>query len=178
MNRRHVLALLPALAGCGSSETVTRRIRIIAKAEVDGKEVEGSTVMELTWRAGGGRMYHEPYGEALVPELNGRGTVYILPTFINPDDGQFGIGYWFGAVNQTLGIEGNGQIGDLPVIEAANGKYPVSGIGKKRFMPLMVSFRDEIRKDSIFQVFPDSFENTFGQGVKLTSITVAFCCGF
>ena len=69
MNRRHVLTLmmLPALAGCGSTETVTRRIRIIAKAEVEGKPVEGSTVMELTWRSTPeGRMYIEEHGEALI----------------------------------------------------------------------------------------------------------------
>ena len=174
MNRRHVLpllAMLPALAGCGS-ETVTKRIRIIAKAEVDGKPVEGSTVMELTWRASGGRMYIQAYGEALILELDGRGTVYILPVALAPD-GQFA-GSWSGAVRRALGIEGQGQVEDFPTIEAAEGRYPVNGLGAPNQPPLMVAFRDEARKDSIYQVLPETIESNFGPGVKFLGMEFEF----
>src|SRR3954469_20037536 len=71
------------LSGCGG-QSAKVRYRVIATAEVDGQPVEGSTVMEVDYRrvehsligAGGGTTL---YGEALILDLKGRGTVFILP---------------------------------------------------------------------------------------------------
>ena len=176
MIRRQVLpllALLPALAGCGTTQTVVRRIRIIARAEVSGKPVEGSTVMEMTWRAPpSGRMYIDIYGEALILELDGRGTVYVLPIALAPD-GRFG-GSWAYAVLRTFGIPGQGTLENFPAIEAMTGRHPVAGLGSAELPPLMVAFQDESRKDSIFQVKPEEFERRFGSGVKFLGMEFEF----
>ena len=176
MNRRHILtllALLPALAACGNVETVTRRIRIIAKAEVDGTPVEGSTVMEITWRASGGRMYIDTYGEALILELDGRGTVYVMPMSLD-DQGRLTSGYWPYVLLRAIGIPGQGARKDLATIGAAQGRFEVHGIGNSRLLPLMVSFGDEMRKDSIFQVKPNDFAAHFGAGVRFTGFEFSF----
>src|SRR5258708_24356467 len=80
------LALLGAglmLSQCGEP-SATVRYRVSATAEVDGQRVEGSTVMEVSYQrvkhsligAGGATKL---YGEALILDLKGRGTVFILP---------------------------------------------------------------------------------------------------
>jgi hypothetical protein len=77
------LAALP-LAGCQSGEKAKVRYRMIAWLEVDGKPFQASTVMEihyarvtnsLTGAGGATRLY----GEALIADIPGKGTVYLLP---------------------------------------------------------------------------------------------------
>ena len=85
ISRRRFLTTLMAsaatlpLAGCGFFSNVTKRIKIIAMAEVDGKRVDGTGVTEITWRPrGDGGMNVDSLGEAVALELAGRGTVYLL----------------------------------------------------------------------------------------------------
>lgn len=176
MNRRSVLALaalaLP-LAGCGD-ETVTRRIRVIAKAEVAGKPVEGSTVMEITWRGtSDGRMFIENHGEALILELDGHGTAFILPTSLD-NERRLTPNYWAYVLLRSIGIEGQGQREDFPKLESAQGRYPVTGIGNTPRLPLIVRFANENRKDSVRQVLPENFESAFGSGAKFVGIEFEF----
>lgn len=85
-----------ALAGCeeGKAASVTRNIRVTAKAEVAGKVLEGSSVMSIRWRPGPrGRMYMDLDAEVVALDLDGHGTVYVLPAVISKD-GYASIGYW------------------------------------------------------------------------------------
>ena len=79
-----IVGLLLLLAGCSAGQNATNRFRVIATVEVDGQKVEGSTVMEITYQKvehsligrGGATALK---GEALILDLKGRGTVYVLP---------------------------------------------------------------------------------------------------
>jgi hypothetical protein len=99
---------------------VTRHIKIIATAEVDGKQVQGFTVMELKWRAtSSGRMYQSEKGEALILELAGRGTVYVLNSTQAPD-GNINSGILGAMVNQAVGVKwATARENELPLIESA-----------------------------------------------------------
>src|SRR5260221_5153964 len=102
-----ILAILASLTGCFGEQTVEKRIRIIAHASVDGEPVEGSTVMEMTWRSkSDGRMYIETYGEALILDLKGRGTVYVLNKAFGRES--HWAGGWSYVVLDALHIEGQG----------------------------------------------------------------------
>ena len=100
ISRRQLLTTLIAcaaalpLAACGSGSEVKKRIKIIAMAEVDGKPVEGTGVMEITWRPrSDGGMNVDHLGEAVVLELAGRGTNYVLSA-VYLQDGNISTGIW------------------------------------------------------------------------------------
>ena len=81
------------LSGCFSNKSVTRNIRVIAQAEVNGKIVEGSAVMGVRWQSGGkGRMYIRTNTEAVILDLGSRGTVYVLNVYMSKN-GLSNIGY-------------------------------------------------------------------------------------
>lgn len=159
-------------------ETVTRRIKISATAIVDGQPTVGSTTMEITWRSDGvegGRMYIDTIGEALILELNGRGTVYVLPVAIAAD-GRFA-GSWAYAVLGSLGIEGQALLSDLLTIKLAQGEFAVPGLGDRDLQPLMVAFGDENDKASIYEVRRENFSDHFGEGVTFSGMSFAFTEG-
>ncbi|WP_190237637.1 hypothetical protein [Rhizobium sp. R634] len=90
--RRGLLTSFGALAlvGC-QGETTSVRFKVIASATVDGRPVESSSVMEITYskvthsligNGGATRLY----GEALIFDLGGKGTIYILPIQHDPNN--------------------------------------------------------------------------------------------
>ncbi|WP_192489569.1 hypothetical protein [Agrobacterium sp. AGB01] len=110
-----LLALLLAamLAGC-QGESADVRYRVIANFDVDGKPFAASTVMEIRYSrvtqsligAGGATRL---YGETLIADIPGKGTIYILP-IEHQRDGALGP-VWANAILQTLGIKSS--IGSL-----------------------------------------------------------------
>lgn len=102
ISRRGLLTCLLALplAGC-QGETATVRYRVIATVEVEGKPIEASTVMEVRYArvshsligAGGATRL---YGEALIFDLPGNRTFYILPVWREKSGGLSQV--WQGAV--------------------------------------------------------------------------------
>jgi hypothetical protein len=87
MNRRRFLPMLGSslfLGGCDNRETAVRRFRVIATAEVDGKPAEASNVMEIHYSRLknsliGAGVSTRLYGEALIFDIKGKGTIFILP---------------------------------------------------------------------------------------------------
>jgi hypothetical protein len=79
-----IVGLLLLLAICSGGQSANKRFRVIATVEVDGQKVEGSTVMEITYEKvehsligrGGATALK---GEALILDLKGRSTAYVLP---------------------------------------------------------------------------------------------------
>jgi hypothetical protein len=179
LTRRAVLlsAALP-LAGCFDGESVSRRIKLIATAEVDGKQVQGSTVMELTWRASGSRMYQSQKGEALILELAGRGTVYVLAT-AHYKTGDISDGILTGIVNRVAGTKWQtANRKELSLIRDAAGRHKIlpygAQFGAEPAELLMVAFKDETRKATVFEVKKEDFSKHFGNGVKFIGLEFEF----
>jgi hypothetical protein len=166
-------AALP-LAGCWGDGSVTRHVKIIATAEVDGKQVQGSTVMELKWRPAGDRMYQSDKGEALILELPGKGTVYVIDG-VHEKSGNIGLGFMTTIVNQAVGVKwATARRSELHLIEAAKGRFVINPYSEDKYILLMVAFKDEDRKDSIYEVKPESFASHFGAGVKFMGLEFEF----
>jgi hypothetical protein len=180
LNRRDFInaiassAVALPLVGCGDT-SVTRRIKIIATAEVNGKQVQGATVMELKWRGtSDGRMYQSELGEALILELAGRGTVYVLNHTMTPD-GDTSSGIYVSNVNQAVGVKySTAMAAELPLLEAASGRFPIKPYHRRKLLPLMVAFKDETRKDSVYEVRAENFSKHFGAGVKFIGLEFEF----
>jgi hypothetical protein len=158
------------LAGCFGFDHVVKRIKIIAMAEVDGKPVEGSTVMEITWRPrGDGGMNVDHLGEAVVLELAGRGTIFMLP-MIMFKNGLDSSGIWGHEMAQLLGIKGSVHKNQLNGIVELKGRYPFKPLRDGTAAPLMVAFKDENEFRSIYRVEPEKFSEHFGSGVKFVGV--------
>ncbi len=168
-------AVLLGLSGCFFPDSVTRNIRVIAQAEVDGKIVEGSAVMGLRWQAGDkGRMYIKTNTEAVILDLDGRGTVYVLNAAIG-SNGLSNLGYWPYLVIRTFGMQGNGQLKDFPKLRSLEGRHPVKPIiGNPRTLPLMVTFKDETKRETMFEVKPGDFPRIFGSNVRFVGLWFEF----
>jgi hypothetical protein len=181
MRRRNFMISLMALAtalplaGCFDGESVSRRIKLIATAEVDGKQVQGSTVIELTWRASGPRMYESEKGEALILELAGRGTVYVLSR-AHYKNGNINAGIVGILVNKSMGLKwpATARREEFPIIREAAGRFTIRPLDDQNSFPLMVAFKDESRKDSIYEVRPDEFAKHFGADVKFVGLEFEF----
>lgn len=163
------------VSGCFSPESVTRNIRVIAQAEVDGEIVEGSAVMGLRWEAGSnGRMYNKNNVEAVILELGKGKTVYITHSYISLD-GTSNSGYWMPLVLKTFGMSGNGKLSDLPKLSSLEGRYPVKPlVGSRKKLPVMVSFSDEKKRETMFQVEPHEFSKVFGDNVRFLGLWFEF----
>ena len=170
----------PLLGGCGW-KSVTRRFRVIATAEVDGKTVEGSTVMEITYSritksligAGGSTSLK---GEALILDLPGKGTVYVLPVFEN-NNGSLAQVYENGVL-RSLGIPDSiGMMRDeaFDTLRQAKGRMPFKGptIDFRQRLPLFAAFIDEKAPKTIFEIDPWNMGARF-PGVKLVSFDIEF----
>ena len=172
-----LLFMVFAVTSCSEAEPdqVTRNIRVIAQAEVDGKIVEGSAVMGLRWdvRFDGG-VQRSSNTEAVVLGLNKKNTIYILDATIWPD-GEYNISYWSGYVGYALGIKRSISKEDFDILRNATGRYPVlSTISNTKTMPVMVSFADEAKRETMFQVTPDNFTKKFGENTKLIGVWFEF----
>lgn len=131
--------------------------------------------MGLRWQGGdSGRMYNLSRSEAIVLDLDGRGTVYILDMFIK-NGGSTNVGYWHGLTKDIMGLKGNGNKQDFLKIRAFEGTFPVSDrIAPINSWPTMVAFTDEARLETMYEVTPDSFEATFGPDVHFIGMTLTF----
>jgi hypothetical protein len=167
------------LSTCGG-QSATVRYRVIATVEVDGQRVEGSTVMEANFRhvehsligAGGATTL---YGEALILDLKGRGTVFILPVehqkkqIINNQFYEFGIPVIFG----IRGGVGAMTDEDFAQLRRAKGRVPFSfaAIGVPTRLPLFIAFKDEKKPNTVFEVDPQHMDSVF-PGVKFISLDI------
>jgi hypothetical protein len=186
MNRRQLLPMvavpfLPFTSGCTPSQKATVRFRVIATVEVDGQKVEGSTVMEVTYSrvtgsAVGTGGASTLYGEAMILDLRGRGTVFVLP-IIHETGGSFGQVYEDGILT-TLGISGGiGVISDesFAKLRNAKGRMPFYNSSNNRpaFLPAFVAFRDEKIPRTIYEVDPRNMGKSF-PGARFVSLDIEF----
>jgi hypothetical protein len=146
------------------------RFRVIATADVDGQKVEGSTAMQITYEANGPTTLK---GEALILDLKGRGTVYVLPYQHTPG-GSLMVAYEHGLLT-SLGIEGgpgtlNSQ--DIDRIRQARGRIPLR-IGNPPRLLAFVAFRDEKIPKTIYEVDPRNLEQSF-PGVRFVGLDIEF----
>lgn len=174
-----IVGLLLLLAVCSGGQNATNRFRVIATVEVDGQKVEGSTVMEITYEKvehsligrGGATALK---GEALILDLKGRGTVYVLPFAHDLSDGALNQVYE-GAVLSSLGIEnsiGTLSSQDFDRVRRARGRIPYR-LGNPTRLPAFVAFRDEKNPKTIYEVDPRNFGQSF-PGVRFVGLDIEF----
>ncbi|MCP4082995.1 MAG: hypothetical protein GY743_22445 [Planctomycetaceae bacterium] len=170
-----MLVMVFALYGCWGGKTVTRNIRVIVQAEVDGKIVEGSAIMGLRWQAGGnGRMYVKQNIEAVTLDLNDRSTVYVVSARIGSDNRSH-TGYWPSLILRTFDLKGQGRLKDFPTLRSLQGRYPVKPVvGSPKSLPLIISFKDEAKRETMFEVKPDDFPKYFGSDVRYVGMWFEF----
>ena len=178
MNRRMfsggaMLSALPLGACAGRSAKV--RYRVIATFELDGERVEASTVMEVQyWRVVGSSTRGGDggsYGEALIFDIKGRGTVFLLPM----ENQQGSPGYLYESVIPvTLGIRrgvGSYENEDFDVLNNASGRMPLYTNGNIR-LPVFVAFKDEQIPNTVYEVKPKDMAATFGPGVRFIGLEI------
>ncbi len=177
-----IVGLLLLLAGCGAEQSATKRFRVIVTVEVDGQKVEGSTVMEITYEkldpkrsvlARGGSA--KAQGEALILDLKGRGTVYVLPYEHHLPSGTL-IEMYKGGLLDSIGVtHGIGTLSseDFDRIRQARGRIPFRGPGNPPRLPAFVAFRDEMNPKTIYEVNPKDFGQSF-PGVRFVGIDLEF----
>lgn len=177
-----VLAGCLMLAGCGG-ESVTKRFRVIATAEVDGEIVEGSTVMEVTYTrvtkslmGAGGAV--DLKGEALILDLKDKGTVYILPWEHSRVDGSLSEIYHY-LLPASLGIKiGYGAFAEREyrILRAATGRYSFKRLtasdGALRHLAF-VAFENEQDPTTIYEVEPETIGDYFS-GVRFLDLEFEF----
>jgi len=178
LTRRDLLASFAAipLAGCQSGEKARLRYRVIAWFQVDGRPFEASTVMEihyarvtnsLTGMGGSTRLY----GEALIADFPGKGTLYILPqehTIAGPLRQ-----IWEPAILLTLGTDssiGSLKQSDFELIRKAKGRMPFRMSGNNR-LPAFVAFKDERNPKTIYEITPANLDQAF-QGVTFKGLDI------
>jgi hypothetical protein len=180
MNRRQIIPLLSlplGLAACGG-EKATVRFKLIATVDVDGKRVEGSSVMEITFNrvtvslVGRGGAYRL-YGEALILDLPGKGTVYMLPTYLQPTGSlsevhDYGVPHSLGIKNSFGGFTDE----DFANLRAAKGRFPYRiSEPPSHELPLFVAFRDEHVPRTIYEVKPMEMASYF-PGTRFISLDI------
>ena len=173
-----IVGLLLLLAVCSGGQNATNRFRVIATVDVDGQKVEGSTVMEITYQKvehsligrGGATALK---GEALILDLKGRGTVYVLP-FAHDPDGSLGQVYEYAVLN-SLGTEnsiGTLSSQDFDRIRQARGRIPFRN-GNPTRLPAFVAFRDEKNPTTIYEVDPKNLGQSF-PGARFVGLDLEF----
>ncbi len=175
MNRRSLLQIFGLacaavlLSGCWNN-SITRNFKIIATAVVDGQEVQGFTVMTITWTGAHTNRgnYVEAEGEALILDLKQHGTIYVLSGRID-DENRRCCG-WMSIIGFVLKVKDNGNSAEFPKIYDAKGRYVFPNSNSIGSTPIIVAFHDETRKDSAFRILPAEFEKVFGSGVSFKSL--------
>ncbi|ANM16453.1 hypothetical protein AMK06_CH01525 [Rhizobium sp. N541] len=179
--RRGLLTSFGALAlvGCQGA-TTSVRFKVIASAIIDGRPVESSSVMEITYskvthsligNGGATRLY----GEALIFDLDGKGTIYILPTQHDPNNSLTQV--YEDGILATLEIRnsiGSLSDADFASLRSANGRYPFKL--KTSRLPVIVSFKNENDPKTIFEIQPGEIGRYFS-GVQFTGLDIAITTG-
>ena len=167
-----------AVVACSEAEpeSVTRNIRVIAQAEVDGKIVEGSAVMALRWEpCCNGGMQPKSNTEAVILKLDEHRYVYVLDADIGINSNISNISYWTTYVPSVLGIKRTVRLSDFPLIQNASGRYPVAAENSwTKTMPVMASFSDESKRETMFRVTPENFSQQFGLNTKFVGLWFEF----
>lgn len=174
-----IVGALSLIAACSGPPSATNRFRVIATVEVDGRKVEGSTVMEITYQKvehsligrGGATALK---GEALILDLRGRGTVYVLPYAHDLSSGSLDQVYE-GGVLSSLGVErsiGTLSNEDFARVRRARGRIPFR-LGNPTRLPAFIAFRDEKNPKTIYEVDPRNFGQFF-PGVRLVGLDIEF----
>ena len=173
--RSFFLISLMMLGGCFSPESVTRNIRVIAQAEVDGKIVEGSAVMSLRWEAGSnGRVYGTSNVEAVTLKLNDDFAIYITHAYLS-NDGTSNRGYWSSYVPSALGISGSVSKENFKTIKTARGKFKVlASISRTKLLPLMVAFTDKQKRETMYEITPLILQQKTFQSIKFLGLWFEF----
>lgn len=167
------LCALPLMSCQGESATV--RFKVIASAIVDGRPVESSSVMEISYSkvthsliGNGGAT--QLYGEALIFDLGGKGTIYILPIQHDPNNSLTQV--YEDGVLTTLGIKnsiGSLSEADFVALRSAKGRYPFKL--KTSRLPGIVSFKNEDDPKTIFEIQPGEIGRYF-PGVQFTGLDI------
>ena len=188
------------IVGCDDTREATLRYRLIATVEIDGQKVEASTVMQMYYKNFRPDPHFLDYfiqflthvnpratasdhaAEALVLDLKGRGTVFILPT-VHSYSG-------FSRFHElclllTLGIEHklySSTKEDMKQISNAKGRMPLQLLrpemrrpeypkGLVIKSPAMVTFKNERDPRTIEEVDPENMEQHF-PGVRLLNFEI------
>ncbi|WP_195909451.1 hypothetical protein [Rhizobium tubonense] len=178
MRRRSFLAALCALplVSC-QGESATVRFKVIASATVDGRPVESSSVMEVTYskvthsligNGGATRLY----GEALIFELGGKGTIYIHLPLEHPSHSSLSQAYEYGILT-TFGIKdsvGGLSNADFDTLRNASGRRRFRLYDNSR-LPTFVAFTDENNPKTIYEIDPQDIGAYF-PGVRFTGLDI------
>ncbi|NYJ10062.1 hypothetical protein GGI64_001081 [Rhizobium leguminosarum] len=165
--RRGLLTLFGALAlvGC-QGETTSVRFKVIAPATVDGRPAESSSVMEVSYSKvthsliGNGGITRL-YGEALIFDLGGRGTVYILP-IRRPPSGSIIYNIYEFSVLRTFGVKnsvGSLTSADFDTLRMAKGRRPYNVDNSQ--LPTIIAFADEENPKTVYEIDPAKLGTRF-----------------
>jgi hypothetical protein len=162
------------LSGCGS-RIPTYRYRMTVEVNTPEGVREGSTVIEVKTSKGPGfpgpeaaQISTEARGEAVAVDLGKRGFLFAVlnAPFDHPDAGGFAWALLPNLPNKGSGIEAiRARYDALKNVRGSVELQPNS-------YPLLVTFGDLRRPDTVAEVDPQNLESTFGTGVHLQSIRV------
>ncbi|WP_245483482.1 hypothetical protein [Rhizobium leguminosarum] len=128
-------------------------------ATVDGRPVESSSVMEVSYSKvtqslignGGTTRF---YGEALIFDLGGKGTVFILP-IRRPPSGSIIYNIYEFNVLRTFGVKnsvGSLTSADFDTLRIAKGRRPYNVDNSQ--LPTFVAFADERNPKTVYDIEP------------------------
>lgn len=169
------LALLLAALGIAivgfnlAYPSVSVRYRLTLNAEVDGKPVSGSSVVQVLYETGipfatESAANIRVEGEAVVLDLAGKGTLFAL----------LKAGQDERSIPQTIVLRAFNFPGGALPSPVSDGVRQIGRLSGKVNLPLanlpmLVRFRDLNDPLTVERVDPTNLETTFGRGVKLTS---------
>ncbi|MFS2176442.1 hypothetical protein ACCC98_10830 [Rhizobium pisi] len=110
------------------------------------------------------------YGEALILDLGGKDTVYILPIQHDPNNSLTQV--YEDGVLTSLGIKnsiGSLSEADFATLRDASGRRPFKL--KSGRLPVIVSFKSETDPKTIFEIQPGEFGRYF-PGVQFTGLDI------
>ncbi|MEI2383987.1 hypothetical protein [Breoghania sp. JC706] len=159
--------------------TAELHYRLDVTFEVDGKPVTGSSVHKFTAKRLRGlnskQFLLTATGEAVVVDMPGRRSVFVLLTTPTPD-GTYTGGtkgrYDFILVDACNLWKKRNELGPSGFVRFLDG-FTGSCEVPAESLPLMVAFRDESDPTSVERVYPNNPESALGPGVQFIGATVS-----